>query len=331
MKVLFISSGNNFNNILPFIQSQEESIKDQGVDVDHFSLTKSGLWGFGGYMKAAKMVRKMHRENRYDLIHAHYSYCGWVAVLALTGLPIVVSFMGTDVYGYVDEKGKRKFSSYSVIIGAKLLQLFVSKIIVKSKNLERAVFMKNKVTIVPNGVDFKKFQPRDPMEARKQLDLPLDRKVILFLGNPKDPRKNFKLLKEALEHLKDLDPLVVTPFPIPAPEIPRYYNVADVFILTSFLEGSPNVVKEAMASGLPVVATDVGDVTDIIKDTPGCYVCSYQAQDLAQKIRKSFQVNLPTSGRQDIGHLELGEVAQQVITVYQKALNGKQKVEKSLA
>jgi len=108
MKILFISAGNSFNQILPFIKSQEESIRDQGVFIDHFSLTQNKLRGIFGYLKAIKTTRKLAKENNYNLLHAHYSFCGWVAILASTGLPVVVSLMGTDVYGIVNKSGKWK-------------------------------------------------------------------------------------------------------------------------------------------------------------------------------------------------------------------------------
>src|SRR4051794_14043939 len=98
MKVLFVSSGNsNFFNIIPFIKEQGESLKREGVEVDYFPVTGRGL---RGYVKAGLRLRKMLQEKQFDLIHAHFTYSGWVALIgAGRKIPIVLSLMGSDANG----------------------------------------------------------------------------------------------------------------------------------------------------------------------------------------------------------------------------------------
>lgn len=302
---------------MPFIKSQADSLIDHGIEIDHFVVKESG---FGGYLQSIPAFRRKIKKHQYDLIHAHYAYSGWLAVLSFTGLPIVVSFMGTDVYGTVSEQGKRVLKSYVEIFIAKILQLLVDKIIVKSQNLYDYIYLKRKTEIVPNGVDFKTFKPRNKTKACKQLSLPCDKKLITFLGHPTYPRKNFALLKDAVKLAAQEDWVIVNPYPTEPKNIPYYLNAADVLVLTSYQEGSPNVIKEAMASNCPIVATDVGDVKEIIANTKGCYLVDYEPQEVAEKIRMALEFGSPTTGREDISHLEINKVAKKIITIYESAL-----------
>jgi glycosyltransferase involved in cell wall biosynthesis len=100
----------------------------------------------------------------------------------------------------------------------------------------------------------------------------------------------------------------------------QYINASNALILSSLSEGSPNIVKESMACNIPVVATNVGDVVEIIGQTQGCSICSHAPDELAWGIERALQHAGPTTGRTDISHLERSAVAKQVIAVYESVL-----------
>jgi len=318
LNILFISSGTTKFGVVPFIKSQEQSLIDNGVSLDHFLITEGGI---KGYYNSIGKLKEQLKAKKYDVIHAHYVYCGWVAVLAFSGIPVVISYMGSDVYGMVDAKGNRKLKSYPVIFLAKLLQPFVSKVIVKSQNLADYVYLKSKCEIIPNGVDYQKFMPRDQQEIRKKLGLEANMKYIVFLANAADPRKNITLVEEAIIKANEPDWEILNPYPIAPEEIPLYINAGDVLVLTSYLEGSPNVIKEGMASAIPIVATDVGDVQAIIGKTDGCYVTDFDADDMAKKLKLAIDFG-ETTGRKDIEHLEINTVAKRIIGLYEGLISG---------
>ena len=89
-----------------------------------------------------------------------------------------------------------------------------------------------------------------------------------------------------------------------------YYSAADVLILTSFHEGSPNVIKEAMACNCPIVSTKVGDVEWITSKTEGCYIAERSIRDVADKLERAIYFanhQNRTNGRERIISLKLDD------------------------
>jgi len=319
MKVLFVCSGNSKEGITPIVKSQGESLRRNGIDLDYFTIRGKGVIG---YLKNISKLKIFLKSNKFDIIHAHYSFCGWVSSLASNNIPVIVSLMGSDTYGDVNIKGKINFSSYFNIISTKLLQPFVSKIIVKSKNLEKYIYLKKKVEIIPNGVDYNKFILLENIKCKNKIGIDTNKMIILFLGDITNPRKNFNLLRSSLNLLNDNSIKLITPYPVSHEEIVFYLNAADVLVMTSYLEGSPNVIKEAMACNLPIVSTDVGDVKEVVGDTEGCYICSYDPKDVANKIKMAIDYGKRTNGRERIIELGLDSdtIAKKIIKVYEKVL-----------
>ena len=107
----------------------------------------------------------------------------------------------------------------------------------------------------------------------------------------------------------------------PNNEVVYFINSADVVVLTSMHEGSPNVIKESMACNVPIVSTRVGDVKELIEGTVGCFLSNSDADDLAQKIQLALRHEGRTTGRSDIEHLRSEIVAQKLVKLYRSILN----------
>ena len=300
MKVLFISSGNAKDGISPIVKNQGESLKRAGIDLEFFAIEGKGI---KGYLRAIFKLRKHLKKNSYDLFHAHYWLSGIVATLG-GAKPLVVSLMGDDVK-------TKEWIKWIIFI---FYKLFWAKTIVKSKDMFNA-FAKDGVEIVPNGVDFNRFKPIDKEIAQQELGWDSNKKHILFTSDPNRYEKNFKLTKEAFDLINDGSMQLHYMVGIENSKVPIYYNAADVVILTSLWEGSPNAIKEAMACSRPIVATDVGDVRDNISKTKGCFVATFDAKDVASKLKEALKYQ-KTSGREDIAHLRDDVIAQKLIKIY---------------
>lgn len=323
MRVLFVCSGNNKSfQVIPFIKEQAESLRKLGIDVEYFSIKGKG---FQGYIKAGLKLKRILKRTRYDLIHAHYTLSGWTAVIGAGNTPIVLSLMGSDTCGTFIGVNKISIKSRLEKVLTKCIQPFVSAIISKSPNIEQHVYLKRKSYIIPNGININKFVQK---LERDQLDLNLHgtKRKILFLGNRNSIVKNYPLVKAALEKIDLIDIELLCPYPIPHDHIPKYLNAVDILVLSSLNEGSPNVIKEAMACNCPIVSTDVGDVRWIIGDTKGCYISSFDVDDFALNIRLALdfaEKYKKTNGIERI--IELGldseNIAKRVLNVYDRVLS----------
>lgn len=322
MKVVFVCRSNNHLDIAPFIASQQDSLEAAGVEILGFLIIESSMFS---YFLSIFSLKKFINANQIDIIHAHYSLSGLTAVLALSGKPVVLSLMGSDILGEHITQNKIPFRSKIVILITRFVQYFVDAIIVKSQNIYDQVSRKSITSIIPNGMDLQIFKPINKLESRKTLGLSQDKKYILFLANPSNTWKNFKLAEEAVRLLKIPDIILLAPYHVTHNKIPFYLNAVDVFISTSFMEGSSNVIKEAMACNCPIVATDVGDAKWVIGNTVGCYISSFNPNDFAYWLKDALsyaEKNDRTNGRQRI--IELGldsaSIADRLINIYTNVL-----------
>ncbi|MCD4677613.1 MAG: glycosyltransferase [Desulfobacula sp.] len=311
MRILFVSSGNTAFGISPIVKQQGESLVDLGNTIDYFEIKGRGLTG---YVKRIIPLRNQLQSNKYEIIHAHFSFSAFISSIA-RAKPIIVSLMGSDVK-----------SGYFFLLIMRLFKFVFSwkAIIVKSEDMRSNLRLKN-IEVIPNGVDLKHFKPMNKLICQKEVEWDTKHIHILFAANPNRPEKNFMLCKEAIEILDDK--LVELHFlgNISHDKVPLYLNAANVVILTSLWEGSPNVIKEAMACGRPIVCTDVGDVTWLFGNFEGHYLATYNAKELSKQILNalSYSYNYKnTQGRQRI--IELGidskSIANRLSDVYKSVL-----------
>lgn len=283
-----------------------------GVSLDYFFIEGKGL---SGYATAAGRLRRRLKSDAYDLIHAHYGLCAWVAYLAIRKrIPLVVSYMGSDI------SAPGPLSRFN-----RMLHHRVDHVIVKSGNLRSLLHKKQGVSVIANGVNLDLFMPMDKDTCRIKLGLDLDRKLVLFLGDPHDRNKNRPLLEKAIRIIDDSDIILLQPYGLEHTQVPLYLGAADVLVLSSISEGSPNVIKEAMACNCPIVATDVGDVRLVLGDTPGCFISGFSPEDMAQKLKLAMAFGGKTGGRERILQLGLDGVSSgdKIMSVYREVLNGK--------
>ncbi|MBN2485910.1 MAG: glycosyltransferase family 4 protein [Bacteroidales bacterium] len=305
LKVLFVGREKENKNVSPIIINQAKSLIEKGVEVDIYPIK-------GPYLKNFFPLKKTIKKNQYNIIHAHYSLSGILTALS-TKKPVVVSLMGAF---------NKKNLRYVVV--RFFIKYMWAKTIVKSESAAKN--LRNKKTIVlPNGLDIKQFAHLNKQILRQKLNFMPERKYIVFVANPDRTIKNYPLAREAVSLLGNSTELL-TVYNKQHTDALEYMAAADALILTSLSEGSPNVIKEALACRLPIVSTKVGDVEWLLDNVEGCFVASsYNAPEIAGLLKQALSFEKPTNGREKLLSLNLDSesVANKLIDIYKTVLYGK--------
>ena len=290
MRVLFISTGNKSGVPHSVVRNQGISLEKVGIDIQYFCVKGGGVLN---YLRSVPGLRKTIKEFKPDIAHAHYSYSGFLAFLA-GARPLVISFMGSDTM----KKGVFRLFT-------RQLSIRYSKFtIVKSAAMKRRLKLPDAI-VIPNGVDVDMFKPIGRDESVQKTGIDPFKKNILFVSNPSRPEKNFPLAEEAVKIACGSDPRInlVVLSNTPNADLVWYYNSADMLLLTSKWEGSPNVVKEAMACNLPVVSTDVGDVSELLTGVENSLICQDNPSDVSRCICEIIANGKRSNGRDKIFQL----------------------------
>ena len=270
-----------------FVHAQVEALRELGAPVEVFFLR--GDRRTFNYVRAIGPLRRAVKEFRADIVYAIYGLTGWVALWQPK--PLVLSLAGDDVLGTPTLRGSLTLKSRVGIFASQWAARNAAVVCVQSEEMRERLWgrrLRAKAFVVPYGVDPKRFHPGDQAAARRRLRLPETDRLVIFPNYPWEPRKRLDLAKAAMtlvqREIPDAVLRVVSG--VPHGEMPEYYRAADCCLLTSDWEGSPNVVKEALFSGLPVVTTDVGDVRRWIPLSPESAICDRTAEALAVEIRR---------------------------------------------
>lgn len=308
MKVIFVASGNKrVGEVSSFVQSQYDSLKAEGLEMVLFPVVGHGAMA---HLRAAWQLRKLVRREKPDVIHAHYSVYGYVAALATMCMchksQIVVSILGS----FPRRNKKWRLVRFCV-------QHVWDKTIVKSERTKRQLGLD--VPVIPNGVNLEIFEAKSKDDSRKEIGFEDGKKYVIWCSNPERPEKDWALAQAAVAQVNDVE--LVAVYNKTPQEVCTYMNAADCLLLTSVSEGSPNVIKEAMACNCPIVTTNVGDVTERLENLEGCYVVdSREPKELAGAIRKSLEFGKRTEGRKRIiaDQLEISQIAKRIKDIYER-------------
>lgn len=301
MKVLIVCSINS-GKIAPFIQEQVISLTKEGCVIEYYTISGNG---FLGYIQNRKKLITKINAFKPDIIHAHYGLSGLLVSLQCK-VPVVTTYHGSDI----NNKKIRRFSKLSMYFSK--YNIFVSQ-----KTLDIAKPGKN-YALIPCGIETELFKPMDKTECRAKLGLKNDEKLVLFSGSFDNQVKNPVLAKAVVALLPDVRLVELKGYT--REQVNELINACDAVLMTSFTEGSPQIIKEAMACNCPIVSVNVGDVNEIIGDTENCFICSYSEKEIAEALQKVFDGNKRTLGREKISRLDNKLIAKQIIEVYKNLL-----------
>jgi teichuronic acid biosynthesis glycosyltransferase TuaC len=275
------------------------------------------------YFSATLQVFFKTLIKRFNIVHGQYGLWCLAARMQWT-TPVVASYLGDDLLGTVVANGGYSKKSLLVVWISQWLSKHVELVNVKTEQMKKAS-LREDAFVLADGVNFEIFQPRSRDEVRVELGWVQERYYVVFANNPAIPVKNFPLAQKAIKCLRErgMDAELVVANGLPQSTVAQYINASNALILTSLAEGSPNVVREAMACNVPVVATDVGDVASVLAKTEGCSVCPHNANALAQGLETALKHTGRTTGRADTAHLAIQSLVMQVEVMYDLALERK--------
>jgi glycosyltransferase involved in cell wall biosynthesis len=303
MKVLIVANHNK-GAFSPFVTEQAEALRQAGVEIDYYGIEGKGITG---YLKNRKEYIRKIKSFRPDIIHAHYGLSGLLANLQ-TAVPVVTTYHGSDI----NNDKVFRFSKWCIRLSS--FNIFVSE-----KNRTKAGITTNQA-VISCGIDTNLFQQRDKQKIRKEIGFTKDEKIILFAGAFDNKVKNPELAQKAVAGIENVKLIELKNYS--REQVASLMNAADVLLMTSFTEGSPQVIKEALASGCPIVSVDVGDVKETLEGVAGCFISSYHLPELTAKLQEALHVGTIAGGRERITTLGLDNqsVARKIYTIYKQIM-----------
>ncbi|MBS4034509.1 MAG: glycosyltransferase [Ignavibacterium sp.] len=302
MKVLVLHSITDYKVIRPYINEQIKGLEKLGVTFSHLPIDQKGI---NGYLRILLKLKKILKSENYDLIHAHYGLIGTLASMQRK-VPVVITFHGSDI-----NISKNRFLSLPGILLSRK-NIFVSNQLVIKKFISKSI-------TIPCGIDLNIFYPIPKNVARKALGFNNNVKLVLFTSHFDNPVKNYHLAKKAISLLKNVELIELKNYS--REQVNLLMNACDCLLLTSKYEGSPQVVKEAMACNCPIVATKVGDVPEILSSTNNCFIVDFEPLEIASAVNYITSKNVRSNGRDLIQHLDNKIISLKIFNVYKLICN----------
>ena len=301
--ILILCSGNveNFNVKIhkSFIYEQVKSLEKLEYKFDFFFIKGKGI---SGYLSNLIPYIKALKKNKFDYVHAHGGDSILLSIFQRQ-VPVIGTFHGSDL------------NLLSRRILSNIASLFLKKIIVVERSMAKKILFKTNVNIIPCGIDLKNFKILNKTKSRSKLNINLTSKVILFSSNFKNKNKNSKLAIDALEKINNKNLTLIELNNMTRKQVCLYMNAADLALMTSFQEGSPQFIKEAMACNTPIVSTDVGDVKNLIEGIEGCFISSQNINDVSNKILKALEYDSVNS-RPKLDLISIDKIANKINNLY---------------
>ena len=272
----------------------------------HIYLT---IESFFSYLSSRKLARKVVEDWKPDIIHMHGSFSeGLLSVMLKNKYkkPMLVTVYGEDITRFA----KQSPSKYLVNFSLRNSDVIICQSEFLRKEIENAGILNKIFYIIPMGFDIVNFKPMDKNKMRKKLNLPSNKKIILFVGHlvtRKGVEFLIKAIQIATKKSKDLICLIIGKGELENKlkkissdlginehikflglktnnEVADYMSACDIFALPSLNEGLPVVLCEALACGKPVVATSVAGNPELVNEDVGFLVKPKDEKDLAEKI-----------------------------------------------
>jgi len=320
-----------------FIKHQIEDLKNEGIEIIKVVKTRKTSFAYIPFILKSIFYLLF---SSYDLVHAHYGFHSALFAAIVKRRPLIITFHGTDALKeplrnnlyYELQRFVISRSDHTIAVSNEIKNVLTSNLGADP----------NKMSIINCGVNTSIFRPLNKANVRKKLGISEDAKVVLFAGSLSYP-KGIDLIFKCAWHMSDVTFILVgdgalkTDFKNckfagarPHSEMPMWMNAADIFALPSRSEGTPVAVLEALSCGIPVIASEVGGNSDVIKDGQTGYLVPVNNLDIFQRKVRDLLNNeaarhiMGRQGKRDaIEKFDSRKVAKRIKKIYQEAMNSR--------
>jgi teichuronic acid biosynthesis glycosyltransferase TuaC len=317
LRILFVVPSRRGGCVMSFAYDEIESLVATGIESGIFVLeTRLSM---GRLWSQCRDLRSRVREFRPDLVHVHFGTLVAFLTAMVCAVPFVVTFRGSDLNpswrdGVVRNLIQKMLSHVTAFRAAEI-------ICVSEQLKSRLWWCAKKVSVIPSGVNIDRFQPTPQSVARKHVGWPLDGRVVIFNAGFSPGLKRLDLAEKSVELLRGRGSSVrleVLRGKVPHEAMPHYMNAADCLLLTSDFEGSPTVIKEALACGLPIVSVDVGDVRERLEGVTPSQIVGRDPAEIARALESVLSSGVRSNGPSLVAELSDKKIAWKIRSVYER-------------
>ncbi len=318
-KVVFVIPGAAEGHSMVFARRQAEACRAQGIEVHEFYLaSRTAPWAL---LAEWIRFRRECKRIRPSVIHAQYGSVTalFAALAAGRSIPLVITYRGSDLNPLPTDRSLR---AWVARLASQLAGECASRIICVSEALaEQLWWAKERAEVLPTGVDTDEFCPGSREEARQRLGWPEAQKIVLFVLGSGGANKRRDLADAAIVELQRRMPEVmlrIAEGQVSPSQMPDWMRAADCLLLTSDREGSPTVIQEALATNLPIVSVDVGDVAERLQGVRSTAVVERDPEKIAAALEEMIETPRRTDGRKKIDEFSSSMIAAQLAELYRR-------------
>ncbi len=269
-------------------------------------------------------LKRTARLYRPDLIHAHFgTLAGFVSALVsqVMGVPLVVTFRGSDLNPSPSDGKLRSFFqkvlSHLAAFSAK------TNICVSNQLKKRLWWCSWKTKVIPTGIDLSFFKPIPKEPARQALGWGKNERIVCFNAGLSPDVKRLDIAERAVKAMKERIGnvrFVVLRGDVSHDKVPIYLSGADCLLLTSDYEGSPDIIKEALACNLPIISVDVGDVRKRLMGVNPSRIVARDPNAIASAAAEIIVSGQRSNGRDRVCRIASEVVRGKILDVYRKVI-----------
>jgi len=315
-RVLFVIPGVAGGHSMVFARRQAETLARQGLRVEVFDLqSRTSPWLL---FEELRRFRRVIRKFRPQVIHAHYGTVTAIfAALGAGRIPLVITYRGSDLNRVPSARGLRPAAGRLL---SQIAALRASRIVCVSRQLKGLLWWRRaRVTILPSGVDPEVFRPAPRKILRDALGWREEERVVLFNAGHDSRNKRLDLAELAVKETRrwvSSVRLEVLDGSVEPARVPAMMNAANCLLVTSDAEGSPTIVQEALATNLPVVSVDVGDIAERLEGVTCSYVAQRNPQALGRALAEVLNPPRRSDGRRKAEEFSSARIARKLGHLY---------------